>query len=147
MCGALRIVRFVILLLLAAVLLAPAAGLAYAVSMQTAPLELGLSGLGALSQWVFPTNVLSLCVLCGGYAALLTAIVLWCIGSATRRSRARRYERQLGLLKTKLLERDEEVQRLRERLRSGDTTEPPPPPLFAVDEPSETEEPNVAVEA
>ncbi len=138
-----RVVRFVVLLLLAAVLVVPAAALAYAISIQPQLLDqslyLTLAELpGMPDNTGLTTNGLTLCALCGGYGALLTAAVLLPLGAAARRGRARKHDRQLALLKSKLLERDEEVQLLRERLRGGG--EPEAAPLFAPEPPAEPSE-------
>lgn len=118
------LVRFVLPLLVAVIVALGAGLLAYAVSMQKGPVVLDAR---TAAPWVpegvamaARTNVLTLCIVCAGYAAAVVLLLMLAIGSASRRSRGRKFERQVSLLKSKLLERDEEIERLQSRLRGED---------------------------
>ncbi len=123
------LVRFVVPLLVALAVALGAGLLAYGVSMHKEPILLDASTAvpmaGDYVSLAAETNVLSLCIVCSAYAAVTMFLFMLALGCATRRSRGRRHERQIALLKSKLVERDEEIARLQSRLRGGDTEEPP----------------------
>jgi hypothetical protein len=123
------VVRIIVGILLALVILVPAGLLAYAVSLQSDTVELVAEGVSIpLLQvpWM-TTDIPTLCGICAGYATLITLVLVWLLVGLSHRGRVRRYDRQLALLKSKLSECNEEIERLRGRLRQGATATPASP--------------------
>lgn len=124
-----RVVGFILAVLIALAALAVVALFGYAVSLQTSPVTLAWIGLGAtegdtgvpvlgfLSGYEVGTNVASVCCISAGVAAVVTLLALLALGAPARRARSRRHDRQVALLKQKLSECGEEIERLRGRLR------------------------------
>jgi len=132
-----RVLWFLLTVVFALVVLTPLALLAYAVSLQTAPrVELDfVSVLPAMVQdWLTPyarasVDVASLCGICAAGAALLTLLIMAALWRAARGTKAKRAVKDVSLLRSKLLERDEEIERLRHRLRQVGPAGAPEPPV------------------
>lgn len=141
-----RLIRFLFPIVLAFAVIAPIACFAYAVSLDTSTVQLSVKAVGIPIG--AETNTITVALVSAASGALITLLVLVPLFAVTRGSRVRRQERELKLYRSKLLERDEEIERLRKRLREGEPQEAwavsdsmpaeeepaPEPAVFAADE-------------
>jgi hypothetical protein len=121
-----RLIGIIIGILLALVVLLPIAAGAYVVSLHREKVILDFNTLpGDLSFLSFYLNppLAQLCLVAAGAGGGLVLILFILFSLAFRGSARRGADRQVSLLKSKLLERDEEIERLRYRIRHG--TMPP----------------------
>jgi len=128
-----RVLWFVLTVVFALVVVTPLALLAYAVSLQTTQrVELDFVSIlpGTVQGWLSAyarasVDVASLCGVCATGAAILTFLVVAALWRTTRGAKAKRAAKDISLLRSKLLERDEEIERLRHRMRHGGTAGEP----------------------
>ncbi|MDI9603648.1 MAG: hypothetical protein QM328_16060 [Acidobacteriota bacterium] len=117
-----RLLGIIVGIILALCLLLPIAAGAYVVSLHREPVILDFNSLpGELSflSFYLTPPLSQLCGVCAGVGAGLMLLLAILFSLAFRGSARRAADRQVSLLKSKLLERDEEIERLRYRVRHG----------------------------
>lgn len=117
-----RLLGVIIGIVLALCVLVPIAAGAYVVSLHREPVILDFNTLpgevGFLRFYLTPP-LADLCLVCAGVGGGLVLLLVVLFSLAFRGSARRRVDHQVSLLRSKLLERDEEIERLRYRIRHG----------------------------